>query len=671
MSRLMMSCLLVGVMSGTLMAYSGGTGEPNDPYQIATAEDLIALGNEPNDYNDCFILTADIDLSGYVFDRAVIAPDVDHLSYRFQGTAFTGIFNGQGHSIENLTLSGGSYLGLFGYVSGEAVLSNLILESVDVNGSGDYIGAFVGDLDYNSVIRFVEVHGTVIGCNFVGGLGGSASGGCVIGCIGNCSVSGDNYIGGLFGINGTLYGRDKLLCGGTLILGCCNMGCVHGDDGVGGLVGRSGEGGLGLNTNMGTVTGWYSVGGLVGRINKTDVVSSYNCGSVHGDHAVGGLVGENDGSNIISSYSCGWIVGDYNTGGLVGTCRYEAVVLDCFWDIEASGQEISEGGTGLTTSEMQDPNTYLSVGWDFAGETTNGIHNPWQMQEGEYPSFAVVIKPNGSGSLDDPFLITDVNELGGIWRQPLSCYRLETDIDLSGTTNAIPLIPWFGGIFDGNGFSVSHYHIDGADRLGFFGELFPESQVMNLRLESVDVNGIGDEIGALVGYNQGVVTSCYSSGRVQGDEVVGGLVGNNVGRVSSSVGACHVIGDKIVGGLVGENQGSISTSYSIGSVSARKRVGALSGGNSGDIQHCYSAAQLFTDASKGLIGSGRYGEVVACFWDAEAAGNDASGGWTTAEMQDINTYLDAGWDFVGETDNGTDDLWWMPESDYPRLWWEE
>ena len=36
--------------------YSGGTGEPNDPYQIATAEDLIALGEEPNDYDKHFIL---------------------------------------------------------------------------------------------------------------------------------------------------------------------------------------------------------------------------------------------------------------------------------------------------------------------------------------------------------------------------------------------------------------------------------------------------------------------------------------------------------------------------------------------------------------------------------------------------------------------------------------
>ena len=60
--------------------YSGGTGEPNDPYQIATSEDLMLLGETPEDYDKHFILTDDIDLDPNlhgrkVFDRAVIAPD--------------------------------------------------------------------------------------------------------------------------------------------------------------------------------------------------------------------------------------------------------------------------------------------------------------------------------------------------------------------------------------------------------------------------------------------------------------------------------------------------------------------------------------------------------------------------------------------------------------------
>jgi hypothetical protein len=46
-------------------------------------------------------------------------------------------------------------------------------------------------------------------------------------------------------------------------------------------------------------------------------------------------------------------------------------------------------------------------------------------------------------------------------------------------------------------------------------------------------------------------------------------------------------------------------------------------------------------------------------------------GKTTAEMKTASTFLDAGWDFFGETANGTQDIWWIDEGkDYPRLWWE-
>jgi hypothetical protein len=41
-------------------------------------------------------------------------------------------------------------------------------------------------------------------------------------------------------------------------------------------------------------------------------------------------------------------------------------------------------------------------------------------------------------------------------------------------------------------------------------------------------------------------------------------------------------------------------------------------------------------------------------------------------MQDIDTFLDAGWDLVGETDNGTEDVWMMcPGQDAPHLRWED
>jgi hypothetical protein len=65
--------------------------------------------------------------------------------------------------------------------------------------------------------------------------------------------------------------------------------------------------------------------------------------------------------------------------------------------------------------------------------------------------------------------------------------------------------------------------------------------------------------------------------------------------------------------------------------------------------------------------------VTACFWDTQTSGqaeSDGGIGKTTAEMQTVSMFHEAGWDFVVETENGTEDIWWILESqDYPRLWW--
>ena len=108
--------------------FTGGIGEPNDPYRIATTGDLMLLGDRPDDYDKHFVLTADIDLdpnlpSRKIFNEAVIAPPAFSLS-GFQGT-FTGVFDGNDYKISNLTIAGESYLGLFGYLEPGAKIVNL------------------------------------------------------------------------------------------------------------------------------------------------------------------------------------------------------------------------------------------------------------------------------------------------------------------------------------------------------------------------------------------------------------------------------------------------------------------------------------------------------------------------------------------------------------------
>ena len=225
---LMTVCLLVLPAQAQ---YSGGSGTAEDPYQIATAEDLMHLGETPDDYDQHFVLTADIDLApnlpgNRVFDRAVIAPDVDwETPSHFDGTGFTGVFDGDGHVISHLTIAGVSYLGLFGVLHPGATISNVGLESVDIQGTDIYVGGLVG---YNSGGGITQSYsaGTVGADACVGGLAGRNKGD-ISTSYSSATVRGERYVGGLVG-----YSDSE----GNIAMSY-STGRVSGNSGVGGLVG--------------------------------------------------------------------------------------------------------------------------------------------------------------------------------------------------------------------------------------------------------------------------------------------------------------------------------------------------------------------------------------------------------------------------------------------------
>lgn len=186
------------------------------------------------------------------------------------------------------------------------------------------------------------------------------------------------------------------------------------------------------------------------------------------------------------------------------------------------------------------------------------------------------------------------------------------------------------------------------------------------------VVGGSSNVGGLVGSNHADVTFCYSDGDVNGVDTVGGLVGKNFGNVRS----CYSLGmvtaqSFYVGGFVGFNlkEGTIVECYDTGNVT--NLTGSDIGGFAG---HNKSCSWVWSNAGHGYVSSCTDGNIQTCFWDVNTSGLDYSyggTGLTTVGMQTASTFLDAGWDFMGETANGTDDIWWILEGhDYPRLWWE-
>jgi hypothetical protein len=99
------------------------------------------------------------------------------------------------------------------------------------------------------------------------------------------------------------------------------------------------------------------------------------------------------------------------------------------------------------------------------------------------------------------------------------------------------------------------------------------------------------------------------------------------------------------------------------------------GYNYDTITNCYASGNVSgSQVVGGLLGENDGLTVTESFWDIETSGpsnSDGSTGKTTAEMQIESTFTSAGWDFVDESVNGTEDIWWILEGkDYPRLWWE-
>ena len=384
MRQKVFSIIITGVLLSSLsFGYSGGLGTAEDPYQIATKADLLELADTIADYNKCFILTADIDLEGQVFTTAVIAYDVDNENYDFDGTAFTGRFDGNGHKIIHFIINGGSnwYLGLFGHIDAGGSVKNLGLENCTVSGYC-CVGGLVGRNNGN--VSDCYSTGTVSGSYDSWGVGGlvgyNSNGGSISNCYSTGAVSGDWTIGGLVGCN---YGS---------ISDCYSTGTVSGSSNsyeVGGIVGEN-AGSISNCYSAGMVSGSsgsYDVGGLVG-LNYDSISNCYSTGAVSGDTGVGGLVAVNAGS-ISNCYSTGSVSGSSYIGGLVGTSS--GTTNASFWDVETSGQTSSAGGTGKTTTEMKTLSTFTSADWDF--DYDDGDEADWFIQIDEYPILVWQISP--------------------------------------------------------------------------------------------------------------------------------------------------------------------------------------------------------------------------------------------------------------------------------------
>ena len=185
----------------------------------------------------------------------------------------------------------------------------------------------------------------------------------------------------------------------------------------------------------------------------------------------------------------------------------------------------------------------------------------------------------------------------------------------------------------------------------------------------------GDDLGGLVGNNNGRITGSYATGRVVGSDNVGGLVGSNDGDIHTSYATGRVEGIGKVGGLAGGNDGEIHTSYAAGRVMGERWVGGLVGGHDGEIHNSYAtgwvSGQNHVGGLVGIVPSNS--PITASYWDTTTSGwtSGSNGtGQTTRQLQTPSSYSRIYADWNVDLDGGgtNDDPWdFGTSSQYPAL----
>ncbi|MHC4309621.1 MAG: GLUG motif-containing protein, partial [Planctomycetota bacterium] len=621
------------------------------------------------------------------------------------------------------TITGERYVGgLVGKLDGHNGSGTIRACSSTATVSGKHdTGGLVGRND--GLITDCYATGSVTGWWATGGLvGGNIRYNTISDCYSTATVSGSWFTGGLVGSNG---GK---------ITNCYSASSVYGASRyLAGLVGFNGDS-ITACYSTGPVSGTADLsGGLVGENERGTISNCYSTSGVNANDYVGGLVGNNPDGIIINSYCTGEVTGNLYVGGLLGggggtvNCFWDTENSGQSSSNGGTGKTTAEmktagtffgwNGCGEIFWNIDEENDYPRLLWEGA---------PGQpLPEQQISDFL-----EGNGTPDEPYLIDTADQLNMIglfvceWDKH---FLLVNDIDLSQHSGIqFNLIGnpchSFAGVFDGDHHKIQNFSWTSEERdyIGLFRNLDEAGQIKNLTMENVDVNATnGDSVGGLVGMSEGSIISCYAKGSVFGYQSVGGLVGYNTnsivdcytsgnvsggndsgfvgglcgkstgpdhGQGQSSIKNCYstatVTGYALAGGLIGHSGGVVTGCYSTGCVndSVNGSGGSLGGligsnGGYGSISNCYSTASVTVDQDLGVGGLVGYnkGTISASFWDIQTSGFDWSDGGTglpTAEMQMAGTFTEAGWDFVGETFNGIEDIWFIPQQDYPHLWWE-
>ena len=404
MKKLLMSAAMFLCCVATSFAqFSGsGSGTENDPYLILNPIQLSQMRNYLNQSGVYFKLMANIDVEEFIDDEWSTQ---GWMPIGTSSTPFKGVLDGNGKSISGLWINrpNTDYVGLFADTN-KATIKNLTVNSTSIKGKS-YVGVLSGH-SYDL---------TVSGCNVISTVEISGSG---------------DYVGGIAGLTyktgpisesrvtcNVIYGRDKVggLCGCCYcpITACHVQGTVTGRNNVGGIAGFLDYSYKMTSCNFsGDVNGNNYVGGLCGEA-PGDVTSCYAVAHVKATgNQIGGLIGVKKDYNctLDNSYFNGTISGNEQVGGLVGY-QNAGIIKGCYANTIINGASeigglVGQKGSYATLKANVAICTSIkatigNVGRIYGGGSSSGIGEMGTANENKAWNRAIIVSAGVAQDIED------------------------------------------------------------------------------------------------------------------------------------------------------------------------------------------------------------------------------------------------------------------------------
>lgn len=582
-------------------------------YLIYTADELMWFDSKAA-LSSSAKLMADIRIN----DSVDAAPGSTVYKWSPVGTAsskaYTGTFDGSGHTISGLYVNNGSTsnTGMFGYVGKTGQIKDLTIADSIFISTANYAGAIAGDLAGKMEGCHAAANVKVTGKSYVGGIVGELdTGGSVSGCSNEASVTATSSYAG--GIAGRIYSAS-----GSALTDSYNKGDVTCTSYAGGITGVIYNGGTAQSVySTGSIKATASsgiAGGITGQLRYGSIKYAYAAGSLEGTVA-GGVAGNMDfarGSKTLDnvyyleSLADDWI-GAVNgcsvSGTAVAKSASDIMQLSC-------GSEDSDLGTCFSADKDGINGGYPVLNWQTdapstdPGEPTPSVDGWDGNTSVEAPAQKDGIYQLATAGDLKWFAekIAEVRAIKGV---------LTKDIDLNnrawtpaGGSDADTA---FAGSLDGAGHSITGFYAKGSGA-GLFA--YNAGTVKNLEISGTVRNA--DNAAAVAGINAGTVSGVTSNVTVKGGNSVAGIVAvNEGGTIKDCTNNGTVSGGQYIAGITAVNRGTVSGSVNTAMITASGTFAAgiaadntSDSKNSGKISRCANSGHVISTVKNQTVFTG-------------------------------------------------------------------